>query len=163
MKQLILIRHAKTESGSMGMNDFDRQLTDKGKKAAKEMAARLKQKGVRIDAVFSSNAIRAIATAKAFIKEFSLKEENVLFLNELYLPPPNIFYPIISDAADNIETLAIVSHNDGITDFANTLTNARIDNIPTCGIFAVIAYCNSWKNFENANKEFWFFDTPKSI
>lgn len=163
MKKLILIRHAKTEAGSMGMNDFDRKLTDKGNKAAIEMAARLKQKGVKIDAVFSSTAIRAVATAKAFIKEFSLNENTVFFKDELYLPHPNIFFKVIAEASDNIETLAIVSHNEGITYFANMLTNASIDNIPTCGIFAVNANCNSWKDFETADKGFWFFDSPKSI
>jgi phosphohistidine phosphatase len=43
------------------------------------------------------------------------------------------------------------------------LTNARIDNIPTCGVFAVKAECDSWTQFRQAKKEFLFFDYPKNI
>lgn len=161
MKKLILIRHAKTEPGAFGINDFDRQLTNNGKEATIEISARLKEKGIMIDALFSSTAKRAKATADAFIKEFSLQEEKVFFINDLYLPPPNIFFQIIAKTENQVATLAVVSHNDGITNFANMLTNTRIDNIPTCGVFAVIAECKSWEEFKNASKEFWFFEAPK--
>ena len=46
--------------------------------------------------------------------------------------------------------------------FANSLTNTRTDNIPTCGIFAVKIKTKHWKDFADAEKEFWFFDYPKA-
>jgi phosphohistidine phosphatase len=39
----------------------------------------------------------------------------------------------------------------------------HIDNMPTCGVFAVSADINTWKDFENANKTFLFFDYPKNV
>jgi phosphohistidine phosphatase len=56
----------------------------------------------------------------------------------------------------------LFSHNPGITDFANSLTSARIDNLPTCGIFAVKIDTERWDNFKEAKKEFWFADYPKA-
>jgi phosphohistidine phosphatase len=34
--------------------------------------------------------------------------------------------------------------------------------MPTCGIFAVTSVINTWNEFAAAEKEFWFFDYPKS-
>jgi hypothetical protein len=50
----------------------------------------------------------------------------------------------------------------GITHFANTLTDKKTDNIPTCGVFAVKIKSKHWKDFGDAKKEFWFFDYPKA-
>jgi len=55
----------------------------------------------------------------------------------------------------------LFSHNPGLTDFANLLSDVRIDNIPTCGVFAVKVDAKHWANFKDAKKEFWFFDYPK--
>ena len=45
---------------------------------------------------------------------------------------------------------------------ANELTEVRVDNIPTCGIFAVKADIKHWADFKEAKKKFWFFDYPKA-
>ena len=70
---------------------------------------------------------------------------------------------VISGIIDNVETVAIFSHNEGITDFANQLTHTRIDNIPTSGVFAIKADCQHWYEFKEAKKEFWFFDYPGTV
>ena len=54
-------------------------------------------------------------------------------------------------------SIAVFSHNPGITDFANILTNARIDNIPTCGIFAVKIKTKQWKDFQERRKRILVF------
>ena len=59
MKTLILVRHAKSSWDSFDIQDFDRPLNDRGKKDAPDMAARIKEKGLKIDALVSSPARRA--------------------------------------------------------------------------------------------------------
>ena len=49
----------------------------------------------------------------------------------------------------------------GITAFVNTLTSVRLDNMPTCGIFAVTSLAAQWNEFLTAGTTFWFFDYPK--
>jgi phosphohistidine phosphatase len=68
---------------------------------------------------------------------------------------------VIEEVDEDFKTIAIFSHNPGITDFVNQLTTARVDNVPTCGIFGLKADIKKWKDFEEAKKEFWFFDYPK--
>ncbi|MCX8020178.1 MAG: histidine phosphatase family protein [Chitinophagaceae bacterium] len=162
MKTLLLIRHAKSDWSHPELEDFDRPLNERGKKDAPEMARRLIKNKIKIDLFLSSPAKRAASTAKAFLKEFDAKKKKLRFEEKLYLPSPSVFWEVIKDVKDKVETLAVFSHNDGITLFANQLTNTKVDNIPTCGIFAVKAHCDAWKDFENSEKEFWFFDYPKA-
>jgi len=162
MKQLILIRHAKSDWGDPSLSDFERPLNGRGKRDAPLMAERLREKKVKIDAFISSPAKRAKRTACIFAEAFKKKKDDVIFREELYGAGENVFFDVIAKADNDFDTIAIFSHNPGITDFANLLTKTRIDNIPTCGIFAVRADCKKWKEFAEAKKEFWFFDYPKN-
>lgn len=162
MKQVILIRHAKSDWGNPGLDDFDRPLNERGKKDAPAMAQRLLDKKIKIEAFIASPAKRAAKTAKCFAEAFKRKKDDIVFKEKLYLAEPATFFSIITNADDKFESIAIFSHNYGITDFANMLTDVRIDNIPTCGVFALKADCNAWADFKEAKKEFLFFDYPKA-
>lgn len=163
MKKLLLVRHAKSDWGNPALEDFERPLNDRGKKDAPAMAKRLLEKKIIIDAILSSTAKRAAKTAKSFAEVYELKKSRVFFTNDLYMAGDAAFYTAIENAEDKFDTIALFSHNPGLTDFANQLTDARIDNIPTCGVFAIKVNTDTWKEFKNATKEFWFFDYPKSI
>ncbi len=161
MKQLLIIRHAKSSWAITGQTDFLRPLNDRGIRDAPDMAARLLKKGVSIDAFVSSTANRALSTATFFAQAYGLPESAIQSYGQLYHAMPSAFYSVIHELDDSIKTAALFSHNPGITAFANLLTDTRIDNMPTCGIFAVKADTSSWKDFKKAKKELWFFDYPK--
>ncbi len=162
MKTLFLIRHAKSSWDNTVLNDFDRPLNERGKKNAPEMAKRLIKKKIEIDLFVSSPAERAKKTAELFSKEFSQEKDKILFVHELYHAAPNVFNTVISHLDNKYKTVAVFAHNPGITEFANLLTEARIDNMPTCSIFAVRADIENWDAFRESKKEFLFFDYPKS-
>ena len=102
-------------------------------------------------------------TAEIFIKEFGKSENEIVFFSELYHASAHTFYDIISGFDDKYNSAAIFSHNPGITEFVNSLTTVQLDNMPTCGIFAVTSLIDSWNEFTSSQKEFWFFDYPKAI
>jgi len=162
MKILILVRHAKSDWGNPGLDDFDRPLNERGKKDAPVMAKRLKDKKVKLDAVIASPAKRAAKTAKIFAEEMDVNKDDFILKDELYMAGEDSFFKVIENINNKFSSVAIFSHNNGITDFANLLTDARIDNIPTCGVFAIKIVSDSWKDFRKAKKEFWFFDYPKA-
>jgi phosphohistidine phosphatase len=163
LKSLLLVRHAKSDWNDPLLEDFDRPLNERGKRDAPVMAHRLLDNKIAIDAFISSPAKRARKTAEIIAKEFGVKKEGIILIENLYLAVTEIFFDVIGQADDKFKTIAVFSHNPGITDFANLLTNARIDNIPTCGIFAVNIKTNHWKDLRNAEKEFWFFDYPRAM
>ena len=162
MKQLLLIRHAKSDWNDASLSDFDRPLNDRGKRDAPVMAKRLVDKKVKIDLFISSPAKRAKKTATIFAKEYNVKKEEISLKDKLYEESEETLYDVISKTEDKFNSIAIFSHNPGLTDFANLLTETRIDNIPTCGIFAIKIDIKHWADFKEAKKEFWFFEYPKS-
>lgn len=163
MKQLLVVRHAKSSWDFSSMNDFDRPLNDRGHRDAPMMAKRLLHKQISIDAFISSTAKRAFTTATYFAEAYGLKDKNIIRVPELYHAAASIFYNVITNTDDAFNTIAVFSHNPGISEFVNELTDASIDNMPTCGIFAVTVHTGTWKDFIAAKKDFWFFDYPKSI
>lgn len=162
-KTLLVIRHAKSSWDIGTLNDFERPLNERGKKDAPEMARRLKEKNILVDAFVASPAKRAKKTAEYFIEEYGRGKDDIVFISKLYHAPAEVFFEVAEDLPDHLKTVAVFSHNPGITAFVNLLTdNVRLDNMPTCGIFA-ISFKGSWKNFDKAKKEFLFFDYPKNV
>jgi phosphohistidine phosphatase len=161
MKTLFVARHAKSSWANFGQADEDRPLNERGKKDAPEMADKLMKKDIKIDIFISSPAKRARKTAGHFIKEFGGKKEDVEIDDRLYPGETELFYEVVKDIKDKYESAALFSHNPAITDFVNSLTEHRIDNMPTCSVFAVKADIKSWKDFKGAKKELVLFDFPK--
>jgi phosphohistidine phosphatase len=161
MKQLIVVRHAKSSWDSALITDFDRPLNDRGRRDAPEMAARLVKRNITINLFVSSPAMRAEKTASIFMNEMMAAPTQLQIANELYLAPKAIFYEVVKKIDDRFQNIALFAHNPGITDFVNSLTEVRTDNVPTCGIFGVIINAENWTEIETAEKRFLFYDYPK--
>jgi phosphohistidine phosphatase len=163
-KVLFLIRHAKSSWETGLLSDFDRPLNERGKKDAPEMAARLKNKKISIDAFVSSPAKRAKKTAELFCEIYKVPEKSIQFIPALYHAHCSTFFDVVCALDDTFNNVAIFSHNPGITEFADMLsTEIEIDNMPTCSIFGIKVFTNHWANFKSAKKEFLLFDYPKNV
>jgi phosphohistidine phosphatase len=161
LKTLIIIRHAKSDQRFFG-NDFERPLNERGKADAPVMAQRLLDRKIAVDAFIASPAKRAKKTAEIFCTVYGRDTGDIIFATPLYHAEPETFYEVIKHIDDSISAAAIFSHNPGITVFAESLINARIDNMPTCGVFAVSVNTDKWDGFKDAAKELLFFDYPKN-
>ncbi|HMO62439.1 MAG TPA: histidine phosphatase family protein [Ferruginibacter sp.] len=162
-KILLIVRHAKSSWDLTTLNDFDRPLNERGKKDAPAMAQRLLQQKITIDAFVSSPAKRAKKTAALFCREYAVNEQDIILITKLYHAPAEVFYEVASTLDDAFNTVAIFSHNPGITEFVNQLVEeVYLDNMPTCSVFAVKIHSHTWADFRNAKKELLFFDYPKA-
>jgi phosphohistidine phosphatase len=162
MKTLILVRHAKSSWDQQDLDDFDRPLNDKGKKDAPDMSKRLKDKGIKVDLFISSPAKRAKKTAKYFAEEFGVKKEDIQLEKDLYLASPSAFSKVVAEIGNKYDTVVLFAHNPGITEFANSLTNVRVDDMSTSSMFAVQADTDDWSKFQTSEKKFLFFDYPSN-
>jgi len=161
MKQVLIIRHAKSSWNNAFSGDFERPLNDRGHRDAPHMAEKMIAKGVSIQAFLSSTANRALTTATYFAEAYGKTKNDILLFPQLYHAPELVFYKVIKTIPPEINTAAVFSHNPGITEFVNGLTETQIDNMPTCGIFAIQIESDRWEDFSTAKKHFWFFDYPK--
>lgn len=160
MKTLLLVRHAKSDWAT-DVLDFERSLNERGHKDAPKMAKFLKSEEVEIDTFVTSPAKRALTTCRYFAEVFENK--NIKKIEELYNASPTEFLEVIENLDDSVENVAIFSHNNGITYFANSLTYENIEHMPTCSVIAFKIETENWTEFKKSAKEFLFFYKPKEI
>ena len=161
MKSILFIRHAKSSWESAGMRDFDRPLNERGHRDAPMMAQRMLEKKIPIELFVSSPAVRALTTAKYFHDAYGAKKSRLVQVPSLYHASIESFYEVIAGLDDEYRYAALYSHNPGITYMVNSFRVAKVDDMPTCGVFGIHVETEHWKDFEQAEKSFWLFDYPK--
>ena len=162
MKQLFIIRHAKSDQSFFG-NDFERPLNERGRRDAPVMAKRLADKNYTIDALVSSPAVRAKKTAELFAETLTIPISEIMYISALYHASAGVFYEVVNGLPNELNSVALFSHNPGISYFVNSLVaGIRVDNMPTCAVFAVSCQITEWSYFKKATKAFLFFDYPKN-
>lgn len=160
MKNLYLIRHAKSDWNDESKGDFDRGLNKRGQKAILTMADALKEKQIMPDLILCSSAKRTKLTAKGLAKQIDYAGE-IKYIDALYMAEPETILTLIQNVHDKYETLFIVGHNPETTELSNIMTNAYIDNVPTLGIVALQLSIDSWKNIVIGEGKLTFFVYPK--
>ncbi len=132
-----------------------------GFREAAEIAKKLFKKKIPIDQFVSSPALRAKTTAELFSNEYNRKMKDILLIPSLYQADPDQFSKVVSGLDDAYQHVALFAHNPGITEFASSLTDTQVTNMPTSSVFAVNASIDSWKDFAEAEKKFLFFYKPE--
>lgn len=165
MKTLYLVRHAKSSWDNPEQSDFDRPLNERGKKNAPQMARRLKEKHVTPDVMLTSPAERALATCKEFALVLGFLENKIKTDKRLYHANEDQILKVIQELKDSPrdseEVVILFGHNPGLTEFANSLLNEDLENIPTCGVVAATLNITDWKDARFGCGEMEFFDSPK--
>ena len=159
MRNLILLRHAKSSWKDPSIDDFDRPLNNRGKRDAPQMAKNLLKKAVDFDLIISSSAKRTSDTAKIFADTLSFKSE-IVFNDNLYEASYKQILKVVNQINDKFYNVILVCHNPGITDLVNYLSDNFIDNIPTTGIVGLSADI-SWKEIDENLCSIVFYDYPK--
>ncbi|MCL6259342.1 histidine phosphatase family protein [Aquiflexum sp. TKW24L] len=160
MKKLVIIRHAKSSWDDPFLNDHDRPLAERGLKDAPKMAKRLKKENIFPDAILSSDAERAKATAIIMAKEIDFSPKKIEFTKELYHGSVSQILSEIKKTDESIKTLFLFGHNPGLNDLIWKL-GGEIDNLPTSGQFGFKFDVKSWEEISAKNAKIWLFDYPK--
>ncbi len=161
MKQILLVRHAKSSWADMLQADHDRSLNDRGKRDAPFMAQKLVAEGLELHGILSSTATRALKTANAFRKAFELGKDQVLQSRSLYHAGPQQIIEQINALPESWSKVAVFGHNPGFTDLANRISGSYIDNVPTCGILGSSSDVTTWAEWSPDVAVRLFFYYPK--
>jgi phosphohistidine phosphatase len=161
LKKLYLVRHAKSSWDNTAQRDFDRPLNNRGKRDAPFMGNMISKKGVKPDLIISSPAIRAFTTAKYFADELNYPVKEIIREENLYEASVSDILSIISGIDDKNESLMVFSHNPGLTDFSNFISDKQIDNIPTAAVVSLILKTEHWNGIDKKTCTLEFFEYPK--
>lgn len=145
MKQLYLVRHAKSSWKNASLADIDRPLNNRGLTNAPEMATRLVEAGVAVDLIISSPANRALTTAHYLASKTGYEENNILLQPLLYFGGSSAMLDIIQNTPSSLQSLMLVGHNPDMTSLFNILCGYQTENMPTCAI-ASIHFQNTWSD-----------------
>jgi phosphohistidine phosphatase len=162
MKTLLLVRHAKSSWKDARLSDHQRPLNKRGKKAAPEMARRLKRLGLKPDVIVSSDARRALDTAAAMAEGLGLPKEVVRPMSELYGAASKEILEIALRFDEGWQQVMVVGHNPGFTELTNRFYPHFIANVPTAGVVELRFDASSWRQISRENLEFSRFDFPKN-
>lgn len=162
MLRLTLVRHAKTEPGRSGQEDWDRVLEPRGQRDAPEMGGRLKERGLKPDRILSSPAVRALSTATVFARELGVAAGHVVQDERLYLAQPKDLLKVVRELGGEVPHLMVVGHNPGISEFADRLSAERsVDTMPTCAVYTLEFELEAWSELDWSTGVNADFDYPK--
>ena len=159
MKKLYIIRHAKSSWEDFSSNDFDRDLSKRGKLNAPFMGDRLRKTGVEPDIIVSSPALRARITAEIIAKKIKFSKK-ITLKKKIYEASFKTLRKIVTELPDDVKIVFLFGHNPGLNEFAQKYIDFY-ENIPTCGIVEIEFDCETWMEVDEKNAKLIMFDYPK--
>jgi phosphohistidine phosphatase SixA len=96
-RELLLLRHAKSDWYSGAASEFERPLNDRGRKEAPRMGAWLLSQNLKPDYLVSSPATRARETILAVADQLGIGERHIQWDDRLYMADPDILLGILGE------------------------------------------------------------------
>jgi phosphohistidine phosphatase len=149
MKQLLLIRHGKSDWNEPSLSDHDRVLNERGLRDTPRMAAALKERGLAPDLVVTSSAVRADTTARGVAEGLGYPPDSILVLPELYLASPRTILRVVQRLDESAATVLLFGHNPGLHEAANLFVKgAPLGDFPTLAVARIEFSAEHWGSIE---------------
>ena len=162
MKTLLVLRHAKSSWDDSGLKDHDRPLNPRGVHDAPRMGKLIVSEDLVPEAIISSTAARALATAELAAGVMPDAPE-IETTRDLYMASPHTYLDVIADYGHGTNRLMVVGHNPGITALVTRLTG-RLEEMPTAALAVIELDIEDWDEIQGVKRGrlvgFW---RPKEI
>ncbi len=172
MRQLMLLRHAKSTWDDATMPDRDRPLNARGRRSAVVMRQAMRELGLAPDVVLVSTARRTMETLELLEPwdDAPLIEP----LDSLYLANPMQLTAALHSVAETVRSVLLIGHNPGLHDLALTLAGpvqvasgttaarALAAGFPT-GALAEFVVAGSWWDLREGGGRLVRFLTPRML
>lgn len=144
MKELLVFRHAKAVDSSEAPSDHERELKQKGEKAATAMGALLGERKLVPDLILTSDAVRAQRTAELCERQLPSRVD-VLALAALYDCEARDFVELIARQPDVVSRLMVVGHNPTLEELIESLTGEH-RRLKTGSVARISLKLTSWRD-----------------
>ena len=168
MRRLFLIRHAKAEP-SVGRDDYERRLTDRGRADARRVAAALAARKMLPDVLVHSGAARAKETAEIFAAEWPRSVE--LKRRPGFTTPANQLLARTRALSNAHARVGLVGHNPGLGELASALTGSGAEpemrrlaaKYPTGAVAVLDFSVRRWEDVERNSAMLALYLTPAEL
>lgn len=160
-KLLLLLRHAKSSWDDPALDDHDRPLAARGRRAATVIGARLHADETPVRLVLCSSARRARETIEIVAPPGTIEIED-----QLYGASADELLTRLHQVDDDIGAVMLVGHNPAMRDLAvHLLRDAgelMIGKFPT-GALATLTFTGSWRALAPGGAELVTFLKPREL
>jgi phosphohistidine phosphatase len=160
MKTLLLVRHAKSSRDEPSLPDTERQLSGRGRRDAPRMGRRLHERGIELDLMVSSPALRALATAKIIARQLRYPRTRIAVDDRLYPGAARTLLEVIRGLDESLARVMLVGHNPGLSELAHRFASA-ITDLPTCAVAEFTFDTGSWRDLGRVEARNVTLESPK--
>ena len=121
---LLVLRHGHADHPA-GVGDFDRPLSNRGRKQIRAVAEHLESSGHRPELILSSSSRRTQETAQAFLEQVGL-DIDIVQTRALYLAYVDEIANAVASVPESVRSLMIVGHNPGFADLVERLAGQHV-------------------------------------
>jgi phosphohistidine phosphatase len=141
--RLTLLRHAHAAPAEAAPDDFLRQLTERGRREAREVGERLARAGLVPARILASSAQRTRTTAQLAATALGLPAAGITQLDELFNADAQTLWEVLRREAGGVRHLLLCAHNPGISRLASELaagtgTLPRRIDLPPAGLVTAV-------------------------
>ena len=162
MKQIFLLRHAKSSWDNSNLSDFERPLANRGIRDTKKLCNFIKENNLKLDEVLCSNAIRAKETFDLTADSFDFQIEKATYTDKLYFGDVTNIINDLKRLDENVKNILIVGHNPTLHFLVESLTNENIARFTTCNL-AIIIFKDAWIKLNSHKCSLKSLIKPKEI
>ena len=169
MRQLTLLRHAKSDWDDPVQRDFDRPLNAKGLRAARTMGGFMAREGLSFDHVVASPAVRVVETLDGLWTGYG-RTLHPAWDRRIYLASCMTLLDVIHDTPNAANHLLLVGHNPGLEDLILLLVpdepeplRDRVEQkLPTASV-ATLTFDGDWSDLAPRNATLTRFTRPRDL
>mgnify|MGYP001197184817 CR=1 FL=1 len=172
VKRLTLFRHAKASQDGSAPRDFDRTLTDEGRRQAARMGAYMAAQGLRPDLALVSPSQRTMETFDLAAPHLN-PAPRLVRAEPLYNALPATIVDEITGAPETAAHILVIGHNPGLHALALMLIDPRAadpalieqlqQKFPPGALAHFALAIDDWPALDGARGALERFETPKSL
>jgi phosphohistidine phosphatase len=166
MKQILLMRHAKSSWEDSGQKDFDRPLAERGLYDAPMMGKFIRESKHKPGWVISSPAQRAKETTMLSMEIAKVNEEQINWNEDLYYGSAQDYLAAVQSTPDEYERVLIVGHNPLMENTAGILAGGEQKTalrMPTAALICLETFADSWETIVPGTCQIKWMIIPKVL
>ena len=164
MLNLYVMRHSKSSWNDHNINDFERPLSNRGRKDIKLIITFLKKKKITFDLAYISSSKRTKQTFKILKSDISCKK--IIYAKKFYLCSESFILNAIRKTKKKYKNILIVNHEPCCKNLVLKLIKKNKlsfinKKFSTSAIAKLVFSIEDWENLKNYSGNLTLFKTPK--
>ena len=166
MLNLYVMRHSKSSWNDHNINDFERPLSNRGRKDIKLIITFLKKKKITFDLACVSSSKRTKQTFKILKNDISCKK--IIYAKKFYLCSESFILNAIRKTKKKYKNILIVNHEPCCKNLVLKLIKKNKlsfinKKFSTSAIAKLVFSIEDWENLKNYSGNLTLFKTPKDF